>query len=119
MLRVIIMFFTTNSGQICQLIQIIESPIPESDSALSLSDEGVEAGPVVDDDEGAAEHNHIDAGRAGQPHLPPHHRHLHLRRARHAALWQDLHPGQLRPGPSAKVSLSVRQRRISSAFKSL
>ena len=72
-----------------------------------VSDEGVEAGPVLDDDEGAAEHHHIDAGRARQPHLPAHHRHLHLRRARHAALRQDLHPGQLRPGPSAKVSLSV------------
>ena len=78
---------------------------------MFVSDEGPEAGAVLDDDEGAAEHNHIDAGRARQPDLPPPHRHLHLRRARHATIRQDLHPGKLCPGPGAKVSHSNRLNR--------
>ena len=67
-------------------------------------DAGAEAGPVVDDDEGAALDHHLDAGGPGEPHLYPAHHHLHLCRARHAALWQGLHGRKLCSRPDPKVN---------------
>ena len=70
---------------------------------LPPADAGAEAGSVLDDHEGPAEHHHLHVGCPGQPHLPAHHRHLHLRRSGHAALRQDVHRGKLLPGSSAQV----------------
>ena len=66
-------------------------------------DASVEAGAVLDNDEGPAEHHHLHAGRPGKPHLHPPHRYLHLRRARHATVRQGLYRRELCPRPHSKV----------------
>ena len=71
---------------------------------LSFPDASLEAGAVMDDDEGAAVDHHLDARSLGKPDLLAHHRHLHLRRSRHAALRQDLHRRKLLSRSGAKVS---------------
>ena len=81
-------------------------------ACFSLADASTEAGAILDDDEGAAQHHHQHAGRPWEPHLPAHHRHLHLRRPGDAALRQDLHLGELRPRPGAKASSSAKLKKL-------
>ena len=65
----------------------------------------LKAGAILDDDEGSAEHYHLDDRRARESHLSSGDRDLHIRRDRHAVVQQRLHPGQVLPGPGATVEL--------------
>ena len=62
---------------------------------------------IMDHHEGLAQHHHFNLGGLGKPDLSPHHCHLHLRRPRHAALWQNVHRRELLSGSSAKVSVVI------------
>lgn len=58
---------------------------------LSLAVAGLEAGTVLDNDEGAVEHHYIDNWCTRQPHVDPSYSHLYIRCDRHAIVLQRLH----------------------------
>lgn len=74
---------------------------------LSISAASTKTGTVLANDEDITQYHHINVGSAWQPHLCPHYHHLHLRRDRNAALWQELLRSQFQARSNTQVPTNV------------